>query len=198
MKNDLSVKRIIDSRTNPSALNVAYDEFLQSLVSESLWSAENPIGSRIPWRLAAEAAKHASLADAFRLPGIYLFGNSTGIPRYVGMTRKQTLWKRLRGRYVHGKESQCQLAVDYQSELTKRGLEGFPVELREKRRRTNTTARQRGAVEFAKNGIEGMWFALIPVADNSLIPDLEANLISIANAWNNSHGHPPLINVRGA
>ena len=172
--------RFIQSRSNSATLKVIYAEFIQSRLAESLWSATSSAGSRIPWRLAAEAAKHTSLTKAFQLPGLYLFGSSAGAPLYLGKTEKQTLWSRLRTRYVRGKESQCQLAADYQFDLIKRGLEGFPNDVRV-RRSLYGTARLKGAVAFAKHGIDGIWFTLLPVSDSSAVSDLETNGNTLAD-----------------
>lgn len=79
---DSQSRRFISSIKDRDALRVVYAEHIEWLRSESHWSAERATGSRIPWRLAAEAAKHANLSDAFELPGLYLFGSKDGVPLY--------------------------------------------------------------------------------------------------------------------
>lgn len=191
------LRRLIESKDDSDALLGAYAEYVEDLLSAPLWSLDAPSGSRIPWRLAAEAAKCRDFADAFSSPGIYLFGSSENVPLYLGMTSR-SLWKRLSGRYVRGKRSQCQLAVDYESDLIKKGLDGFPKDVREWYRQNyrTSTARLRGAVTFALNGIEGIWFSVIPVSDSDAIRALEMKLIPVANNWNRDHGHPFMLNTQ--
>jgi hypothetical protein len=135
-------RRLAEATADPAALRHAYGDFIRAVLNSPLWSPEHTGGVRIPWRAAREASAHPSLRNAFGSPGLYLFGSAAGAPLYLGMTRRP-LWKRLGGRYVHGPRSQCQLAVDHESELLAHGLEGFPDEIRAWYRRSfrNSTLR---------------------------------------------------------
>jgi len=109
-----------------------------------------------------------------------------------------TLWKRLRGRYLGGPKSQCNLAATYAPILIEHGLDGFPEEIRTWYRKNHkgSTVRLVQAVAFAKIGIESIWFALLPVREVGIIADLEQMLIPIANKWNLLHGCDPLLNLQ--
>ncbi len=174
----------------------AYSRFIQEILEAPLWSAQRPNGVRIPWRLAKEAFQHPLLRDAFNSPGVYLFGSEAGVPLYLGKTTT-TLSKRLRRRYVAGRRSQCQLAVDYGPELLAHGIDGFPADVREWYRSQygSSTVRLQGAVTFAQHGIEGIWFTPLPVKDRESVDEFEQCLIPIAQAWNRERGYPALLNV---
>jgi hypothetical protein len=181
-----------------SGLRGAYSDYIRSIQDSPLWSSPScTSGLRIPWRQAKSAANHPELQNAFRSPGLYLFGDVSRIPMYVGMT-KGSLWSRLRGRYVCGRRYQCQIAVDYGRELITRGMDGFPDDVREWYRKGfgTSTVRLRGSLAFARSGIEGIWFTLLPVADPDSVRNLERALIPVALEWNVSHGYPPLLNVQ--
>ena len=188
--------RLLAVASNPAKLAHAYSDFIQAIFEAPLWSAQQPNGVRIPWRSAKEASEHPLLRDAFNSPGLYLFGSDAGVPLYLGKTTT-TLSKRLRRRYVAGKRSQCQLAVDYEPELLARGIDGFPDDMREWYRSQygSSTVRLQGAVVFAQHGIEGIWFTLIPVKDPGSGDNLEQSLIPVAQAWNRDRGYPALLNV---
>lgn len=197
MRNLEALTRSLIGAASPAALSRAYDGYIRAVVNSRLWSADCPEGLRIPWRSAREASADITLRNAFRLPGLYLFGSAAGVPLYLGMTRGQ-LWRRLRGRYVQGARSQCQLAADYQPELCARGLEGFPEEVRVWYRHSfrGSTVRLDGAVAFARQGIEGIWFSLVPVSEVARVRLLEQHLIPIANQWNRAHDYPALLNAQ--
>ncbi len=122
--------RPLAAASDDARLERAYADYIQAALDAPLWSAECPDGVRIPWRLAKQAAAHPSLHDTLGSPGLYLFGDEEGVILYLGMTTT-TLWKRLRGRYVAGLRSQCQLAADYASDLVAAGnITGFPEQIR--------------------------------------------------------------------
>jgi len=58
----------------------------------------------------------------------------------------------------------------------------------------NSKVRLQGAVDFAKNGLNNVWFALFPADDSSKIGIVEKNIIPIANEWKKRNGLVPLIN----
>ncbi len=134
----------------------------------------HPDGVRISWRSASAAFRSPALDAAFRSPGLYLFGSADGVPLYHGMTRGP-LRKRLWGRYVGGGRSQCQLAADYERELLAHGIDGFPPDVRAWYLRSfgSSTVRLIGAAAFARHGIGGIWFTVLPVADAGAVRPLE-------------------------
>jgi hypothetical protein len=194
---DPLVNPLLTTFSIPSALRNAYCDYISAILASRLWSSTSTFGLRIPWRQANSAAKHAASRNAFGSPGLYLFGSDLGIPLYVGMT-KGPLWSRLRKRYVCGHRSQCQLAVDYEHELISRGLDGFPDDVREWYRKGygTSTVRLKGAVAFARSGIEGIWFTLLPVSDPDTVRSFERALIPAACEWNSSRGYPLLLNAQ--
>jgi hypothetical protein len=189
--------RLLEAVSDLAALEKAYSEFIQAVLDSALWSPEYPNRLRIPWRLAGQASVHPTVRHVFGSPGLYLFGSAGGVPLYLGMTRRP-LWMRLWRRYLHGPRSQCQLAVDYERQLISHGLEGFPNEVREWYRRSfrSSTVRLEGAIAFTRHGIEGIWFAVLPIPDPTAVRSLERRLIPLANAWNRSRRHPQLLNVQ--
>ena len=190
---------LLNAGSNRAELESAYSHFLEAVLGAPLWSTQQADGLRVPWRSGKEASAHTSLRDAFNSPGLYLFGSDAGVPLYLGKTAT-TLWKRLGRRYVRGKRSQCQLAVDYEQELLARGIDGFPDDVRGWYRKQygTSTVRLQGAVTFARHGIEGIWFTLIPIKNTESVDPLEQSLIPVADAWNRSRGYPALLNVHYA
>jgi len=182
---------LVAALSSGGSLEEAYATSVERLCRLPLWSPENPQGSRIPWRSAASARR--MMPDEFASPGLYMFG-ATGIPLYIGMT-EQPLWKRLTKRYLQGPCSQCQLAQTYGDLIREKGVDGFPEHVRRwYRQRFGGSSRLEGAVGFARRGIESVWFALIPVADQTIIGCLEKRLIPIANKWNLERDYEGLLN----
>ena len=136
------------------------------------------------------------MREAFDIPGLYIFGGGE-VPLYVGRTG-QTLWKRLRGRYVKGPRSQCQLAATYEDALREKGIDGFPADVREWYRRGfgKSTVRLRHAVAFARHKPRTIWFTPLPVSEEPVAKQLEARLIPLANEWSVARGHEPLLNMQ--
>jgi len=191
--------RLIDSLNAQHSLEAAYADWVELLVHQPIWSPGSPESLRIPWRSAREAHRCPLFKEAFESPGLYLFGNGDGVPVYLGKTERQALWKRLSGRYVRGKRCQCQLAADYEPALIERGMAGFPDEVREwYRKNFSGTTRLKGAVRFARDGIDGIWFTILPIADKTTIGKLESRLIRLANERNRSQGHPAMLNKQDA
>ncbi len=186
---------LLQAMRTSDRLPLAYASFLESLFAHPLWAAGDVLGRRIPWR-AASAARRASPAG-FDSPGVYLFG-ARAVPLYIGSTGR-TLWVRLRGRYLVGQYSQCQLAATYADSIREKGVDGFPEEVRVWYRRgfRGSRVRLEGAVVFARQGIEDIWFALLPMASAADAKQLEDGLIPVAQRWNSEHGHPPLLNKQG-
>jgi hypothetical protein len=182
------------SAGSPDQVGQAYSSLLEELFRLPLWSSENRQGRRIPWREAKNAKK--LMREAFDSPGLYIFGVAE-IPLYIGCT-EQSLWRRLSGRYVNGVRSQCQLAATHAEAIREQGIDGFPEEVREwyRRRFGGSTVRLEGAVAFARHGIDGIWFTLLPVSNEETIRPLEEQLIPIADKWNQEKGHPRLLNVQ--
>ena len=170
-----------------------YDDWMTELLATPLWSHCTPDAPRIPWRLAGEAGSR--MPEAFGSPGLYMFGTGCGVPRYIGRT-STALKKRLFGRYLRGERCQCELAATYCVALREKGIDGFPAEIRQWYRKNyrGSTVRLDGAVDFARYGPEGIWFAIFPVTESRPASALESEWISATEHWNASHGHPPLLN----
>ena len=134
------------------------------------------------------------MMEEFDSPGLYVFG-SQETPLYVGQTGT-SLWKRLRGRYVSGTNSQCQLAKTYATLICEQGIAGFPAHVRDWYRQhfDTSTVRLEHAVAFARHGIDTIWFALLPAEDARYVKELERRLIPVAVRWNRRSGYPPLLN----
>jgi len=49
-------------------------------------------------------------------------------------------------------------------------------------------------VDFAKHGINNIWFTLFPTNELNIISDMEKALIRVANSWNINNGLESLIN----
>ena len=143
-----------------------FDVWLRKIADDDYWSAENPDGQRIHWESSAQASKHKSKKSQFAEPGCYLFGWGSGydkvIPTYVGETGA-SLRKRINGRYISGKYSQCRLAALFESILEKKGGEEHISHLFFKPG-DNPGVRTKHALCFARLGMKELWFALIPTA----------------------------------
>lgn len=188
--------RLLDASSDRRALAAVYESYVHRVLTGPVWSEGEHNALRFPWRVAKEVSTNPTLAEGFRSPGLYLFGSDAGVPLYLGKTAKQTLWKRLRGRYLGGKRSQCQLASDYEQELLANGIDGFPDEIWDRYRRNfgSSTVRLKGAAAFAEHGIEGIWFTILPIEESNSVSQLEESLIPVADAWNQARGYPPLLN----
>jgi hypothetical protein len=188
--------RLSSAIGDPQALALSYSDHIEAALSEVPWSADRPEGVRIPWRLAKEARNYHRMRAAFESPGLYIFGSQGGIPLYMGKT-ETTLWKRLARRYVVGERSQCQLTATYEQGLLASGMRAFPPEVRAwyAKQYRNSTVRLVGALTFAQHGINGIWFTLIPITDPHQVASVERSLIPVADAWNESHAFPPMLNL---
>lgn len=176
---------------DPDALMSEYDALLGRLFSDPPWDGEGrPVG-RIPWRLGRAARK--ADRERFRMPGLYLWGAGER-PVYVGITRG-SFSKRF-NRYIWSSRSQCQLAANHEAELLESGLDGFPQEVREWYARSyrTSTVRLNGAVRFAREGLDSVWFYLLPTEDPDQILPLEKALVPVAQGWNRERGLAPLLN----
>ena len=69
------------------------------------------------------------------------------------------------------------------------------------RKHAKPTLRIRHATDFAgyiaKDGVDKMWIALIPMGhgEQARIKQLEHAVIDVVNTWNEEHQHPRLLNV---
>lgn len=181
------------------SLAMAYNEVIRSLVAAPFWSG----GSVKERRVLSTDAKSARKADSatFKLSGLYIWG-AEDRPLYVGITGKikksgepRSFAERF-GRYVGGKKSQCNLAREFGTALIERGIDGFPAEIHGwYAKNYSGTARLAGAVRFATEGIDKVWFALLPASEPGLIRAVEKLLIPVANAWNVRAGIKPLLNI---
>ena len=141
----------------------------------------------------ADAALRAD-SEAFKRFGLYIWGAGAK-PIYIGKTGS-TFRKRF-GRYIWGDRSQCNLANNFKDELIRKGVDGFTQEVRDwyARGYRGSTVRLKGAVRFATEGIDTVWFALFPTSDSAQVRSLEKVLIPTANEWNIRAGFGPLLNI---
>jgi hypothetical protein len=136
-------------------------------------------------------------SEVFGSPGLYLWGIDNR-PLYVGITR--TAFRKRFSRYIWNKRSQCKLALRYGTALRSDGINGFPVEIRDWYARSFRGSKVRlvGAVRFAQEGIDEVWFALFPHGNAEEIGVLEEAVIPLAQRWNSDHTLLPLLNIQKA
>jgi len=175
-----------------SDLYSTYSNILDGLFTSDYWSAGALDGYRVPWSLAKAARE--SNRGVFNSPGLYLWG-AGNTPLYVGITGSS--FNRRFNRYIWSSRSQCGLAQNYSSSLIEKGIAGFPIDVLDwySRGYGNSTVRLVGAVRFAQEGIDNVWFSLLPHNNKLQIRELEKRLIGIANQWNIDHGLNPLLNI---
>jgi len=190
----LAIEVMRNALSDDVAFRHRFAAFLQLIDDRGEWSPTNPEGRRIPWRLAGEA--RAQLPHLFDAPGVHLFGVNH-YPIYVGMT-KQTLWKRLSGRYLSEPYGQFVLADTYSASLIARGIDGFPPDVRAwyAARFGSSTVRLRHAVEMARLGVASIWIALLPLSNTEEIEPFKKAVIRAASALIASAGAPRLLNQK--
>jgi hypothetical protein len=185
------LKLLNQAKDDENEIKKIYCNLLEELNSSEYWSNSENTAPKVKW---SDGINIKSIQkDIFSNSGLYLWG-ADNIPRYIGMT-KQNFGERFK-RYIGNDNSQCKLAEKYEKELKANGINGFPNEVRKwyKRGFRNSTVRLEGAVDFAKHGINNIWFALFPADDVNAIRLLEKRLIKIAYAWNLEKGFEPLLN----
>jgi hypothetical protein len=196
-------ERFLAELENPPVFEAIAAEWLEELSKRPYWSDKEPDGRRISWRLAAAA--FAKMKADFRRRGIYMFGASPLVPRYVGETGKgiRTFETRIFGRYMtKGGESRAKvlpqllLAEKYEAAIKEHGFAAFPDQLlkdwQQAFPKSKTPVLLLAAVDFVEHGLDGMWFTLLPLDDRSLRRVLEKRLTETVNKWNAAHGYKPL------
>ena len=189
---DKSLLTILNQNINDiSKLNEAYSIIINEILASDYWSNNKINALKIKWQDGDIARSIRN--DIFSCSGIYLWGASS-IPRYIGKTVKLNFNKRF-SRYIWQEISQCKLALKYEKSLIKDGIKGFPKDIIKKCHNNNWgNARLNGAVDFARHGINNIWFTLFPTDNLSIIDDVEMALIKVANSWNIENGLKSLIN----
>jgi len=168
-----------------------YSSLIDKLLVSEYWSEDKTKAPRVKW-YHGETARQIR-RDVFNQSGIYLWGAGS-VPRYIGKAEKQSFNRRF-SRYIFSENSQCNLAKKYEKEIISKGIDGFPPEIREwYRRRFHGTVRLRHAVDFARHGINDIWFTLFPTDDIDAIGTIEEIFINVANNWNIEKGLDPLVN----
>jgi len=170
-----------------------YSSLIDKLLASEYWSEDKTKAPRVKWYHGKTARQIRR--DVFNQSGIYLWGAGS-VPRYIGKT-EQTFKKRF-SRYIFSENSQCNLAKKYEKEIIPedKGYNGFPLELRESFEASNRSVRLRHAVDFARHGIDNIWFTLFPANEEvaDYIGTIEETLIRVANNWNIEKGLDPLVN----
>lgn len=188
---ETTFRRLFGAIGNPDKLYDEYDSYLGDLFRAKHWESGEVRCTRVLWTAGQQARRED--ATTFRSPGLYLWGAEER-PLYIGITRRR-FGKRF-GRYIWTARSQCNLARDFEHALVASGIEGFPPEIRAwYAKHGGSTVRLRGAVRFAVEGIQHVWFALMPHDSTTEIEELERHLVPVANDWNRRRGLRPLLNV---
>ncbi len=171
---------------NTDELSVVYRFVLKKFTRQPFWMG-GAIGlRRVLWTDGRRARTEDP--ETFASGGIYLWGVENR-PLYIGKTRGS--FRSRFSRYIWDTESQCNLAREYGDALIVRGMRGFPSKTSERR----SQVRLQGAIRFAEEGVGKVWFGLLPHDNKAEIETLEPSLISVAKAWNHTHGFRPLLNV---
>ncbi|ENM3890430.1 hypothetical protein Q9F25_003665 [Vibrio cholerae] len=183
---------IIQTTSDEEVQYSAFSSYMDSLLRNEVWRSGNISNKRIPWSEGLAARKQD--IEIFNSFGIYIWGGIQA-PIYVGKTT--TSFKKRFSRYIWSKKSQCNLAKDYGSEIVENGVDGFPREIRDWYRKGygNSLVRLNGAVRFAREGMDNIWFTLLPVDSESDVANIEKKLIRIAQQWNTKNGFSHLLNI---
>jgi hypothetical protein len=174
-----------------------YADILHELLISDFWSSENLKAPRVLWKDAFLCRKLK--LKVFSKSGLYIWGAGS-VPRYIGKTNG-SFEKRFR-RYIWDQKSQCRLAEKYETDIIRNGIQGFPDEIHEwyKKGFGRSTVRLQGAVDFARHGLDTIWFSLFPLDEKNpeLVNIIEETIISVANNWNLENGLAPLLNINFA
>jgi len=181
---------LLKSLNNPGNFLNSYKKFRFILFESPLWSHSNHNAIRIPWNKYEEA--RVTFRVEFDSPGLHIWG-SKEILISIGMTTRP-LWIRLTQRYFKGEKTQCELAAVYSNSIIKKGINGFPKKIREWSKDQKMDDRLQHTIEFAKRGIDSIWFTILPVNDSKKINPLKKKLISVSNSWNSCRGYDRIIN----
>jgi len=173
-------------------LDTVYGNVLKQLCEVSFWEGGEIGLRRVPWTAGRRARSEDPVT--FQSPGLYLWG-AENRPLYIGITCS-TFLKRF-SRYIWQARSQCNLARDFEESLVSAGIQGFPPEILEWYAKWShgSTVRLQGAVRFAKEGVDRVWFTLFSHDDPTEIEELERHLVPVAEGWNHRHGFLPLLNL---
>lgn len=188
-----SAERLCEASGNPDRLLEVYDSVLGELFRNPFWESGATTLRRVPWKQGLRARTEDP--DVFGSPGLYIWGVERR-PLYVGITRRR--FDKRFARYIWHNRSQCNLAQEFGAKISAAGIDGFPPEIRDWYRRNygGSTVRLEGAVRFAREGIDKIWFALFPHANLAEVRALEQKLIRVAEEWNESRGLRPLLNIQ--
>ena len=174
-----------------SNLEQTYAALLHELLISDFWSFENIKAPRVLWKDACLCRK----SKVFSKSGLYIWGAGS-VPRYIGKTNG-SFEKRFH-RYIWDQKSQCHLAEKYEDDIIRNGIKGFPDEIHEwyKKGFGSSTVRLQGAVDFARHGLNTLWFSLFPIDEKNpeLVSRIEEEIISVANNWNLKSDFDPLVN----
>lgn len=191
-------EKLSSAADGPDRLAAEYDLFIRALITAPFWTSGAVGDRRVRWTDGRDARKEDRLS--FGAPGLYIWG-ARDRPLYIGITVGRSApgsFSKRFSRYIWQTRSQCNLAQLYSPQLVSAGLAGFPEEVREWYRKGHGsgTTRLNGAVRFAEEGIDDVWFALLPKSGSGAVGQLEAALIPVAEAWNAANGNPSLVNIQ--
>ncbi|GBU27285.1 hypothetical protein R84B8_00814 [Treponema sp. R8-4-B8] len=188
----LSLKKAMN---DDEKIKTTYSSIIGKLITSEFWSTTNKEAPRVKWFDGRAVSNDEDGSRIFRCSGIYLWGAGS-CPRYIGKAERQSFRRRF-NRYIFSRNSQCELARRYEKEIKYKGIDGFPNEIIEwYEEKFSGTARLQGAVDFAKHGIDNIWFTLFPTEEINYIDIIERILINVANDWNIENNYDQLINVQ--
>lgn len=189
--------RLYQVLNDPQQLSLVYGEVLRGLFQASYWTRGTIGHRRVRWADGHQA--RIEDADTLNSPGLYVWGAGER-PLYIGITVGRKVpgsFRKRFSRYIWQKRSQCNLARDHATSLITSGnIDGFPPEIRAWYRKgyRGSTVRLEGALRFAQEGLDQVWFALLPHDNPKQIKALEDALIPVANEWNLGRHYLPLLN----
>jgi hypothetical protein len=183
--------RLLAASSDEHSLDLAYDEVLRELFARPLWQAGSVLDYRVLWTDGRRARDEDPVP--FQAIGLYLWGCEER-PLYIGKTNNG--FRKRFSRYVWDTRSQCNLARDFETPLRLHGVKGFPDEIRDwYATYTTSTVRLEGAARFAQEGLERVWFTLLPHGNSDDISLLEKLLVRSGQRWNDRAGIRELLNV---
>lgn len=183
---------VLVSEVDEHDIDSIFSSYINEILKSNNWKSGSITNRKIPWDKGLDAKTEN--ADVFNSFGIYIWGGGHS-PLYIGKTT--TSFKKRFNRYIWSKRSQCKLAQDFGPSITKHGVDGFPMEIRDWYRRGygNSTVRLNGSVRFAREDITSIWFTLLPIECIDDVAGAEKKLIQVAQAWNAENGFEPLLNI---
>ena len=192
-------------KVNRKSLLRALDFFLMASFSLDMWDDHAYTNHRVFWKDLGRAKRY----PAFNNPGLYIWGcgkekSKRYIPKliYIGKAKGQSLSSRLQSRYIGTERStqpQCRIAEQLSEKQVKSPtfeyiIQTFFPNRWEKGNYRGLKPRCEAAMKFYKEGVENIWFIIIPIEQQDTIDSLEDCVISVGNEWNLINHSEKLLN----